>query len=124
MFAVVILMVAGFVARGSARRNWAYVQLLHGRVEPWHAYADAAPATDRPGQLARLRAALQRGVWPDVSRMLSLLAAGPDRLAPLLVIQDAERRAATGEVTAARAALRCVSEQPGTSPRCAPRSAR
>ena len=83
---------------GAARRNRAYLRLLHGDTRE-----DASPADD----LLVLRRSLSRGDWPTTQRMLARTSR-PDRLAPLLVLHEADRRAKAGDREGARAALDTV----------------
>lgn len=101
----------GLNSVGAARRNMAYVNLVHGRFDAWQQFATTASDGTKPGRLARLRRSLERSDWPETERMLALQANDADRLAPLLVVHDAERRVESGDLAGARAALRAVSAQ-------------
>jgi tetratricopeptide (TPR) repeat protein len=93
-----ILWVVGPDLTSAAHRNLAYLQVLRGHVGP-----------DTPGadDLLTLRRALARGDWMTTERML-VRTSYPDRLAALLVIHEAGRRADAGDTEGARAALAAV----------------
>lgn len=103
---VVVAVGAGPIVGRAAQRNWAYLQLLHGDVG-----ADAVEADE----LLTLRRALSRGDWTTTERMLARTS-NPDRLAPLLVIHEAGRRADAGDLAGARAALATVRAQAADEP--------
>ena len=107
--AIIAAIVLPATVRG-ARRNWEYLPILHraavggpGRDMPM---ADG-PADD---DLLSLRRSLSRGDWPATQRMLAATS-GPDRLAPLLVLHDADRRSSLNDFSGARAALDIVNAQ-------------
>jgi tetratricopeptide (TPR) repeat protein len=101
-----ILWVVGPDLTSAAHRNLAYLQVLRGHVGP-----------DTPGadDLLTLRRALARGDWMTTERMLARTSY-PDRLAALLVIHEAGRRADAGDLAGARAALAAVRAQAADEP--------
>lgn len=103
---VAVAVGVGPIVGRAAQRNWAYLQLLHGDVG-----ADVVEADD----LLTLRRALSRGDWTTTERMLARTS-NPDRLAPLLVIHEAGRRADGGDLAAALAALETVRAQAADEP--------
>lgn len=68
--------------------------------------------TDGPmaDDLLGLRRALWRGDWPATERRLAATS-GPDRLAALLVLHEADRRSSRNDFSGARAALDIVTAQ-------------
>jgi tetratricopeptide (TPR) repeat protein len=103
--AVVILALVPWTI-GAARRNRAYLHLLH---------AGAAAGPDGGDDLLVLRQAVERGDWPATERMLGRTSR-PDRLAPLLVIHEADRRVKARDLPGARAALQTVRGVAGDDP--------
>lgn len=101
--AVLLVALAAPAAINAARRNRAYLHLLH-------AGAGAGPGSS--DALLILRRSLRDGDWPTAQRMLAQTA-GPDRLAALLVLRDAERRVTARDADGARAALAIVGRQAG-----------
>jgi tetratricopeptide (TPR) repeat protein len=91
---------------GAARRNRAYLHLLRGEA------SDAAYSAD---DLFVLRSSLERGDWATAGQMLARTAR-PDRLAPLLVLHEADRRVKARDIAGGRAALALVSAQAGSDP--------
>lgn len=100
---LVVLLPAGINA---ARRNLAYLHLLH-------ADADAGPESADP--LLILRRALRDGDWTTTGRMLDQ-SARPDRLAQLLVLIEADRRVTARDVAGATAALDLVRARSDNDP--------
>ena len=94
----------------SAGRNWAYLQILHavgGEASDRGSLSSDRSAND---DLLGLRRALALGDWPSASRILTATA-GPDRLAALLVLREADRRVDRGDNAGARTALSIVDRQ-------------
>jgi tetratricopeptide (TPR) repeat protein len=89
---VIVLLVSGVDA---ARRNRAYLHLLH---------ADAGAAPASADALLTLRRSLRDGDRAATETTLALVAR-PDRLAQLLVLHEADRRVTGRDVAGARAAL-------------------
>jgi tetratricopeptide (TPR) repeat protein len=104
--AAIVIVVALPATIGAARRNLAYLRLLHG---------DAGGGASSGDDLFVLRGSLQRGDWMTAERML-LRTARPDRLAPLLVLHEADRRVKARDLEGGRAALALVSAQAGRDP--------
>jgi hypothetical protein len=108
-WALVAFAAAGFcvlaaMATGATRRNVGYLALFHGR--------DAASLTPPAGtghadSLLSLRIGLARADWPTAGTLFAATA-GPDRLALLLVVREAEARLNRHDIEGARAALRVV----------------
>jgi tetratricopeptide (TPR) repeat protein len=101
--AAVLIVVALPWTIGAARRNRAYLHLLHG---------DASAATGAADDLLALRSSLERGDWATAGQMLARTAR-PDRLAPLLVLHEADRRVKARDLAGGRAALSLVRAQAG-----------
>jgi tetratricopeptide (TPR) repeat protein len=89
---------------GAARRNVAYLRLLHG---------DPSGAGYAGDDLFVLRSSLSHGDWTTAERMLAKTSR-PDRLAALLVLNEAGRRVDVKDIGGARAALAIVSAQAGS----------
>lgn len=104
--AAIVIAVALPATIGAARRNLAYLRLLHGNGSGGNYAGD---------DLYVLRRSLQRGDWPTAGRMLAKTS-GPDRLAALLVIHEAGRRVTARDVDGARAALAIVTANAGSDP--------
>jgi tetratricopeptide (TPR) repeat protein len=85
-------------AVGAARRNRAYLHLLHTGTVP------EVGATD---DLLTLRRSVQQGDWATTRAMLARTSR-PDRLAPLIVLHEADRRVRAGDLAGARAALEAL----------------
>lgn len=90
----------------AARRNRAYLHLLHG---------DAGLGSYAGDDLFVLRRSLLRADWATAERMLARTWR-PDRLAALLVLNEAGRRVDARDVEGARAALGVVRTQAGSDP--------
>lgn len=93
---------------GAMRRNWAYIQLLHG--DPRAEVVAAAPAPTVADDLLALRRSVLRSDWITTEAILARRS-GPDHFAPLIVIHDARRRVAAGDIEGARRALGAVRAQ-------------
>jgi tetratricopeptide (TPR) repeat protein len=105
--AAAVLIAAALPATiGAARRNLAYLRLLHGGT--------GAPAYEGD-DLFVLRTSLRRGDWASVEQTLARTSR-PDRLAPLLVLHEADRRVAARDFDGGRAALALVTAQAGRDP--------
>lgn len=103
MLLIAVLLPAGI---GAARRNRAYLHLLH---------ADAGAGPGTGDALFILRRSLRDGDWPTTRRMLDQ-AARPDRLAQLLVLLEADRRVKAHDFAGAKAALELVRVRPDNDP--------
>ena len=90
----------------AARRNRAYLRLLHG---------DPSAADGATDDLLVLRRSLFQGDWATTEQMLARTSR-PDRLAALLVLHEARRRVNARDLDGARAALAIVSAQAGQDP--------
>ena len=101
--AAIVVVTAAAIPFGVAHRNREYLQLLHGTLDPRPADAHG-PGGTRSDQRLDLRRALMRGDWPAAKPLLERLA-GPDRLAALLVVREAERRVEKQDPQGARSAL-------------------
>ena len=106
VLAAVLIVVALPWTIGAARRNRAYLHLLRG---------DANAGTSAGDDLLVLRGALERGDWPMAAEKLARTS-GPDRLAALLVIHEADRRVKARDLAGGRAALAVVSADAGRDP--------
>lgn len=104
--AALIVVVALPATIGAARRNLAYLRLLHG---------DPIGGSYAGDDLYVLRSSLQRGDWATAGQMLPKTSR-PDRLAALLVIHEAGRRVTARDVEGARAALTIVTANAGSDP--------
>jgi tetratricopeptide (TPR) repeat protein len=104
--AAVLIVVALPWTISATRRNRAYLRLLHGEA------SDVAYTAD---DLYVLRSALQRGDWSTTGQMLARTA-GPDRLAALLVLHEADRRVKARDLEGGRTALAIVSATAGRDP--------
>ena len=105
---VVAVGLASVGVAGGVQRNWAYVQLARGRSS----VLGEGPVESgrRPAALLALRRAATAGEWSAAQQLLAARD-GRDTLPPILMAHEAERRAASGDLAGARAALAIVSAQ-------------
>lgn len=107
LIALGLLVAVGAVGLGgAARRNWTYLQLVRGQ----RVTLVATDATSRPEHLLRLRTALAADDWVTATQELST-SYYSDRLEPMLVIRDAERRVGLGDTSTARRVLSLLSAE-------------